>query len=210
MKKGSIIRDALVLFAITLVAAVLLGVTYEITKEPIAVATQAAKEEAYGKVLKGFVKTGEADAQILNGIREAVSDMDEFEGSEITEMLAAYADDGECVGYVMTVVNHNGYGGDIGIAMGVSSDMTLGGIEFLELSETAGLGMKAKDEAFKSQFDNARTESFGLAKAGIEGEQELDAISSATITSKAVTRAVNAGLYAADVMIAQTTLKGGI
>lgn len=52
----------------------------------------------------------------------------------------------------MNITSHEGYGGDINFSMGVSMDGTVTGVEMLSLSETAGLGMRAKDEEFKGQF----------------------------------------------------------
>ncbi|MBQ9580391.1 MAG: FMN-binding protein, partial [Lachnospiraceae bacterium] len=60
--------------------------------------------------------------------------------------------------------------------------------------ETPGLGMKAKEERFYSQFANVKTEKFRLTKSGATGEDEIDAISGATKTSNAVTSAVNGAL----------------
>lgn len=80
------------------------------------------------------------------------------------------------------------------MAMGVSADGTMTGLEFLTITETAGLGMKAKDEKFKSQFFGVRAQQFSLSKAKIPGDVEVDAISSATVTTSAVTRGINAGL----------------
>ena len=51
----------------------------------------------------------------------------------------------ETVGYVVNVTSHEGYGGDIDISVGIREDGTVTGIEMLSISETAGLGMKAKE-----------------------------------------------------------------
>ena len=53
------------------------------------------------------------------------------------------------IGYVLTVTDHEGYGGDIQFTMGVRIDGTLNGISFLSIGETAGLGMKATEEVEK-------------------------------------------------------------
>ena len=101
------------------------------------------------------------------------------------------------MGYVFTITTPNGYGGDITIAMGYSFEGVVCGIEFLTLKETAGLGMKAKDESFKEQFSMKATDSFAVYKNGspvTAGDARVDAISSATVTTKAVAGAVNAGI----------------
>ena len=96
---------------------------------------------------------------------------------------------------MLTVTDHEGYGGDIQFAMGVQNDGTLNGISFLSIGETAGLGMKAQDEAFCDQFAGKNVDRFTYTKNGASNEMEIDAISGATITTNAVTSGVNSGLY---------------
>ena len=59
---------------------------------------------------------------------------------------------GASLGYVVDVTNTEGYGGDIELMAGITSDGTINGIQFLSISETAGMGMKAKDADFMDQF----------------------------------------------------------
>ncbi|MCR5830288.1 MAG: RnfABCDGE type electron transport complex subunit G [Lachnospiraceae bacterium] len=191
-------KDAFVLFLITIVAACALGAVYEITKGPIEDAAQKAKTEAYEKVFGDIPQMEELDENVLADVNGTINGQERLDGSKINEAYLVYDENGQTLGTIMSVTNSNGYGGDITIAMGVTKDGTLNGIEFLEISETAGLGMKAKEEKFLGQFRNVNTKSFSLLKAKIDGETEMDAVSSATITSKAVNRAVNAGLVAAE------------
>jgi hypothetical protein len=78
--------------------------------------------------------------------------------------------------------------------MGVQLDGTTNGISFLSLSETAGLGMEADTDSFKVQFEGKNVEQFRYTKSGATVDEEIDALSGATITTNAVTNAVNAGL----------------
>lgn len=95
----------------------------------------------------------------------------------------------------MNITSHEGYGGDINFSMGVSMDGTVTGVEMLSLSETAGLGMRAKRRRIsKGQFAGKIVDQFVVTKNGASAENEIDAISGATFTSKAVTNGVNAGL----------------
>ena len=110
-------------------------------------------------------------------------------------MTAVDASDNE-IGYAFTVTTSEGYGGDIQFAMGVQKDGTLNGISILSISETAGLGMKADTDDFKNQFRDKKVEKFQYTKTGAASEDEIDAISGATITTNAVTNGVNAGLAA--------------
>ena len=73
-------------------------------------------------------------------------------------------------------------------------DGTVTGIEMLSISETAGLGMKAKEADFKDQFKDKNVEKFTYTKTGESGDDMIDAISGATITTNAVTNAVDSAL----------------
>jgi electron transport complex protein RnfG len=185
------VKNTLILFVITLIAGLLLGWVYSITKEPIAAEQQRAKEEAYKEV---FTEADSFESMDVDGQSSR-----EFErlgwDADIDEIMQVFDKSGSAIGYVLTVTDHEGYGGDIQFAMGVKSDGTLNGISFLSISETAGLGMKAKEDNFKSQFTDKKVESFSYTKNGASADNEIDAISGATITTNAVTNGVNAGLY---------------
>ena len=208
MKK--IVKDALVLFAITLVAGILLGVVYQITLDPIAKANENAKEKAYKAVLS------EADSfETINALPSdddinASSDID-FSKDKVNE-VAIGKKGSETAGYVVTVTDSDGYGGDIkftvGIStyggdikftVGISTDGKVLGVSFLSISETAGLGMRAKqDPSFTSQF-TAKSDavaSFSVVTDGSASESNanVDAIGGSTITSKSVTKGVNYAL----------------
>lgn len=186
------VRNTVVLMFITLVAGLLLGLVYEITKDPIAREQQRAKEEAYKQVFK----EAEAFENLEFDLRATEKELKK-QGYDATvqEAMEVLDKSGALLGYVLTVTDHEGYGGDIQFAMGIQKDGTLNGISFLSISETAGLGMKAKEPAFMDQFSNKQVEGFVYTKTGASGENEIDAISGATITTNAVTNGVNAGLY---------------
>ena len=78
--------------------------------------------------------------------------------------------------------------------MGVTADGTLNGYSITDISETAGLGMKAKEDAFKNQFSGIPAQILEVTKGTKSADTEIEAISGATITSKAVTYGVDAGL----------------
>ena len=96
-------------------------------------------------------------------------------------------------GYVVTVTDKEGYGGDIQITVGVTKDGTVSGVSILSISETAGLGMRATEAKFQEQYVGKTTDKFYVSKDGGEGEP-IDAISGATITSRAFTGAVNTAI----------------
>ena len=99
-------------------------------------------------------------------------------------------------GFVNNITTPEGYGGDITFSLGVKNDGTLNGIEILSISETAGLGMNATKDDFKNQFKDKKAEEFKVTKTGAQSEDEIDALSGATITSRAMVGGVNAGLCA--------------
>ncbi len=199
---GNVIKSTCIFTLITLVAGGLLGFTHEVTKEPIARQEQLAKEKALSEVFEvaSRYEQVETDAEAWSG---AISDTGLTE-EEVTEAYRAESDNGNVLGYVLSGVSKEGYGGDIAFVMGVENDGTVTGISFLSLSETAGLGMNAQKPEFKEQFADKKADSFTYTKDGAAAENEIDAISGATITTRAVTNGVNAGLA-----VFQTCLKGG-
>ena len=196
------IKDALILFAITLIAGLMLGVVNDITKEPIAQQEQKAKNEACQNV---FAAADSFEAQELADsaqIEQVLTDAG-ISGADIDELMAAKDASGALLGYVITVTDHEGYGGDIQFSMGITNEGTLNGISLLSISETAGLGMRA-GEVLVPQFSDKNVSRFTYTKTGATADSEIDAISGATITTNAVVNGVNAGLAYFDKI-----LKGG-
>lgn len=196
------IKDALILFAITLIAGLMLGVVNDITKEPIAQQEQKAKNEVCQNV---FAAADSFEAQELADsaqIEQVLTDAG-ISGADIDELMAAKDASGALLGYVITVTDHEGYGGDIQFSMGITNEGTLNGISLLSISETAGLGMRA-GEVLVPQFADKNVSKFTYTKTGATADSEIDAISGATITTNAVVNGVNAGLAYFDKI-----LKGG-
>lgn len=196
-EKNEIMPNTLKLFLITLVSGALLGLVFAVTKDPIAEQNEKKQQEAYMNVfeaaeffeeLEGF-DSAEA-AKVLNE--------GGFTGSDISGVVIALDPNKEVLGYVVTVVSHEGYGGDIEFSVGISKDGTINGIEFLSIGETAGLGMNATKDEFKSQFTGKQVTAFVSTKSGAKAENEIDALSGATITTNAVTGSVNAAIYYCD------------
>ena len=195
--KNKIIKDALALTLITLVAGVALGGVYEITKDPIAKQEAQAKAEAYEQVFTDAAafEAVEMDDTLTKTIRDQL-DQEGYKAQSIEEVMRAEDQSGETLGYAFTVTTSEGYGGDIQFAMGVQDDGTLNGISILSISETAGLGMRATTDDFKNQFKDKNVEKFTYTKTGATSDDEIDALSGATITTNAMTNGVNAGLAA--------------
>ena len=190
---NKIVKNTLILSAITIVAGCLLGLVYEITKAPIAQAQENAKQEAYKTVLADAAEFTVDETLDPAGAADVLLEAG-YAGDDITEVAEAKDASGEVMGYVITVTSHEGYGGDIKISVGILSDGTVKGIEMLEISETAGLGMKADEDEFKNQFKDKQVEKFSYTKSGEDGDDKIDALSGATITTNAVTNAVDSAL----------------
>ena len=199
--KNKIIKDALALPLITLVAGVALGGVYEITKDPIARQEAQAKAEAYEQVFTDAAAFEEVkmDDTLIQTIRDQL-DQEGYKAQSIEEIMRAEDESGETLGYAFTVVTSEGYGGDIQFSMGVQNDGTLNGISILSIGETAGLGMNADTPAFKDQFVGKQVEQLQYTKNGATQDDEINAISGATVTTNAMTNGVNAGLCAFRVM----------
>lgn len=188
-----IVKDTLKIFLITAVAGILLGAVYVITKEPIKNAEIAAEQAAYKEVFLNGKEFVEMDTD-LTDVNDALKN-EGFEDETIDKIINVTDENGSSLGYVFTVTTSAGYGGDISFSVGIKEDGTVNGYSILSISETAGLGMKATEEKFKSQFEDKAVEEFRVTKSGAASQEEVDAISGATITSKAVTGGVNACIF---------------
>lgn len=203
MSKGGFMKDALILFAITLVAGACLGGVYEITKDPIAEANQAAKERAFREVLADADSFAMDDySAALDKANTEVKELD-FGNVSVDECATGMDASGAAIGYVVTATSKDGCGGDVTVSVGITTDGEVKGIEFLTLNETAGLGMNASKPEWKGQFADKKVEQFSVTKSGSTSDEEIDAISGATITSNAVTNAVNTALYFVNDCVAQ-------
>ena len=158
------------LFLICLVATTLLAVTNNVTAPKIAELAEQTEVETRQKVLPAATGFGETQ-KMKNG-------------------SGTYAV-GNKVGYVFVTVS-KGYGGDVKIMTGIDKNGAVTGISPLELNETAGLGMKAQNASFLDQF-KGKVKDIAVNKNSASGN-EIQALTGATITSKAVTVAVNEAL----------------
>ncbi len=184
-------KNTAIILLITVISGLILGLVYQITKDPIAAQEAKKKQEACQEVFP------EAD-DFVPVEAEAADEADWTEAGyaqeSIDEVMCAVDGSGNTLGYVITVTTKEGYGGDIRFSIGVRMDGTLNGMSILSISETAGLGMRA-EEVLKPQFAGRQAETFTYTKNGATSDNQIDAISGATITTNAVTNGVNAGLY---------------
>ena len=168
------------LFAITFILGLLLGVTYMYTKEPIA---QQVAHQLQVSMEQAFPEA-EFEALDESQWKDLVS-----EGNpQINEVYKAMQD-GEFAGYVVNVAS-KGYGGDIAIIVGVNTDKEITGVVISSHNETAGLGANAVKEDFRDQYKGKTYPVLSKDEPG--SDQAVDALTGATITSRAVTSGVDA------------------
>lgn len=201
----TIVKNTLILFAITLVAGLGLGFVYNVTSDARAEQEEKTKLSAYESVMPGMedFENVKIDHDCAKVIKEQVNENEKANNisaikpfnATVDDVVLAKDKDGNDLGYIVTVTDNEAYDGSLQMTVGIKEDGTVLGISFLSLSETPGLGMKADEESFKSQFKNKKVDYFVYEKSGATGDNEINAISSATITSNAVTHGVNAAVY---------------
>ena len=180
MSKGGFMKDALILCAITLVAGACLGGVYEVTKGPIEVANQKAKAEAYLAVLPEAADfTSDDLTELLASANAQIAGLG-FGNVTVDEAVTAVDGSGSPVGYVVTSTSNDGYGGAITVSVGIQSDGTVSGIEFLTLAETAGLGMNAQKPEWKAQYGGKNVDAFAVTKNGASADNEINEIGRAS------------------------------
>ncbi len=104
---------------------------------------------------------------------------------------------GQTGGYVVSAVCAEGYGGDIEVMVGITAEEKVSQVKIMSMSETPGLGAKAETPEFTNQY-RGHLRGISVVKNGGTSDNQIAAISGATVTSKAVTKAVNAALEAAE------------
>lgn len=185
-----IVHDALILFAFTLVLGLLLGVVYGITKEPIAKVNYEKTQAAYKQVFASadsFETYAEFDAEAANALIAERGYVD-----EISDVQQAKDAGGNVIGYVITVTAKDASQAAITFSVGIQNDGTVNGYSITSIAETPGLGMKAVEESFYSQFEGKNVESFVVVKSAPTADNEIESISGSTITSAAMANGVNA------------------
>lgn len=171
------------LFAICAVAALALGATNNVTAPIIEQRNIQANDEARKIVL--------SQAKEFKRMEDTI-----FKNTEVKDLIAEVyegTNGSEVVGYTVKTIP-KGYGGQIELIVGISKDGNITGINIGSMSETPGLGSKAADSGFKDQFSGKKVQELKLIKGNTSGEDEIQAISGATITSTAVTTGVNAAI----------------
>ena len=166
---GYYLRIAGVLTLICSFVALMLSVVNIMTRDRIEEIEAEQKKAAVAEIF------GEIDDAIL------------YEGYQGEEEVFLAVKDEKILGYCISVVSQ-GYGGEISMMVGIDSGGSVTGVKIISMSETAGVGSKTKNDSFLSQYTGER----GPFTVG----DNVDGISGATISSRAVTAGVNSAVSA--------------
>lgn len=173
-----IFRLGAILFVICAVASLMLSLTNNITAPVIEQRNIQANNESRQEVLQ---------------VAEEFSEVKDVKGDLIEEVYQG-TKGGEVVGYTIKTTP-KGYGGKVEVMVGISNDGKISGVKIGNHSETPGLGSKSADPSFKDQYNGKSTKTpLNVVKGNSSNENDIVAISGATITSKAVTAGVNAAM----------------
>ena len=190
-------KPVIALTLIAAIAGVALSGVYSMTKDTIEEQKLLAEAASYKEVCpeaESFEISDAAKAKLeeLAGGNWGT----EYGTTRVNEAFVGKDASGNVAGYALSV-SSKGFGGDVTMALGLTPEGEVKKISFTELNETAGLGMRANEDSFKDQFA-------GKSGSVAYGEDGVEAMSGATVTSTAVKNAVNAGLK-----FYETVLKGG-
>ena len=179
-----------VLLIICAIAAVLLGLTNEITYEKIAAQIEKANNEARQIVLPAADEFTKLDAAALATIQANPNH------SIVRDVYEAKTG-GTLIGYTVMVAP-KGYSGAVEMIVGIDVNGTVQGVKVGTNNETPGLGKNAEKPAFSQQYINKTWNSIiNVIKNGTPKENEIVAIAGSTITSKGVTAGVNEAMVVA-------------
>jgi len=172
------IKLGFMLFLITAIAALVLSVSNQITAP---------------KILESIIKTNQEARLAVLDTADTFEKI-EVQGEEnIVEIYEGNKDD-LVVGYTIKTIS-NGFGGKLEVLTGISKDGEVTGMKLLSHTETPGLGANAAKDEFQSKFlKKNSTDLVSINKVEPQNDNEVQAITGATITSKAVAKAVNTAL----------------
>ncbi len=176
------LKLGLVLLIVTAVSATILGISNFITADKIAEADKLANDNARKEALS-VAENFELLSEETEKIKKS--------SPEVLEIFEGLDSSGEVVGYVIKT-EVLGFGGNIEVMTGISLEGKITGMKVLDHAETPGLGARATEPEFQERFNNKPVgESLVVVNSEPVGENEVLAITSATITTDAVAQGVN-------------------
>ena len=178
--KSTLINMVAVLFTITLIASAGVGAVNMITVEPIAAAKAAATQQALGEVLPAF------EATVI----------EELTIDEMPIKVYTAKQGEEVVGYAVESMTKKGFSGVVKLMVGFLPDGTVNNVNVLQQAETPGLGTKMCDEGNpllgSIQYQKLEEKKLVDGKLAVTKDGgDVDALTAATISSRAYVDAVN-------------------
>lgn len=179
-----VIKLGIILLIITSVAAVVLGLANELTKDRIAMVEAEISEAARRDVLSMASTFEPVDEETFQDIIKG--------NNSILEVYQGYSNENNLVGYAIKTTTP-GYSGNVEVITGISIEGKITGIKVVSHQETPGLGANATKPSFQNQYANKSTEQeIEVVKGVPSKENEIQALSGATVSANAVTDGVNA------------------
>ena len=177
--KSNLFNMIAVLLIVAVCSAISIGYVYELTADPIAEAKKAKTVAAIKEMVTNFDNNPLEEKTLL--------------GDEGVVLYPA-REDGIITSVAIETSSNQGFGGKIELIMGVLMDGTVTGYKITQQNETPGLGSKVTEQDFSRQFVglNTHNDNFSLKKDG----GEIDAVTGATISSRAVVDAVRKAVEA--------------
>lgn len=186
-KISEIATPTIVLSVICIVVTLALSSANLLTEERISILATESQNAAMDKLI-------ETDEFVYVSTTTSQGDVSYYEAIK----------DGGRIGIVL-ITSAKGYGGNVQVMTAVNTDGTIAAVEILDTSgETPGLGQNVTKETFYSQFAGLKKD-VAVIKGGAANTQnnEINAVTGATISSKAVTSAVNQALQYAEEILAK-------
>ena len=172
-KKESTLKNMLIaLMVITIVSGGVLGFVYGLTKPAIDQVEANKNLKAINEVLQSGVEIVKTETQDID---------------DLTYNLA-YDAEGNFIGAAIKTYSMNGFGGKVELMVGMLASGVINKVSVLSQAETPGLGANMVNEKFKGQFSGKDPKNFVLKVKKDGGD--VDAITAATISSRAVSEAV--------------------
>lgn len=179
---SDVLKLGLKLLLITTIAALALGLTNIATEDPIRIQIEKSNVEARRAVLPEAIDFEKVDTKA-----------DSQNNSNFEEVYAGKSD-GKIVGYTFKI-NAKGYGGDMEVYVGIRTAGTIASVKIGNHQETPGLGAKASETSFQQQYQNKPINNpLIVVKTSTAKDEEISAITGATVTTRAVTNAVNSAI----------------
>ncbi len=191
---SEILQPAMILFLVGFIVTAILAAVYQIANPLILAREASEKMLSLQKVLP-----------------KAESFEDEMTASALTNMgitipntvVSAYrgVSGNDLSGYAVSV-QPKGYGGKINMIVGIASDGSVSGVTIISMNETPGLGTKATESEFIDQYQGILpSDTLQVVKQGVSSKGDIQALTGATVTSRAVTRGVSDAITIAQELI---------